>query len=184
MFNIVRNKKDIKLCYEVKTLEYPALCYDYMFGQGKDCTGLSKEEGKNICESMYFLGRAKNKEDCYKIPLENHKRVCLKMIDEDKSTGHLDSDNDGVSDGEELNYTTNPFNTDTDGDGLNDYEEIKNLGTNPIGADTDGDGLSDYEELKIYHTDVQKPDTDGDSWLDGEEVKAGYNPLGKGRMQE
>lgn len=177
-FDIVRNKKDISLCHEVRTLEYGPLCYGYMFAQGQDCSKV--KTGKEICQSMYILGDAKNKEDCNKIPLENYKKVCFAMVE--AGGKFIDSDGDGVYDGEELNYTTNPFNTDTDGDGLNDYEEIKNLGTNPTEADTDRDGLNDYEELKIYHTHVQKPDTDGDGWLDGEEVKAGYNPLGEERL--
>jgi len=178
-FDIIRNKKDISLCHEVRTLEYGPLCYGYMFAQGQDCSKV--ETGKEICQSMYILGDAKNKEDCNKIPLENYKKVCFAMIE--AGGKFIDSDGDGVYDGEELNYTTDPFNPDTDGDGLNDYEEIKNLGTNPIEADTDRDGLNDYEELKIYHTHVQKPDTDGDGYLDGEEVKNGYNPLGEGRIK-
>ncbi len=38
-------------------------------------------------------------------------------------------------------------NTDTDGDGLSDYDEIYIYGTSPYLADTDGDGISDYDEI-------------------------------------
>jgi hypothetical protein len=51
-------------------------------------------------------------------------------------------------------------------------------------TDSDGDGLTDIEELKIYGTDPQKADTDGDGFLDGDEVKNGYNPLGEGKLKK
>lgn len=50
-------------------------------------------------------------------------------------------------------------------------------------SDTDNDGLTDYEEKEIYFTDPNNPDTDGDGYLDGEEVKAGYNPKGEGKLK-
>ena len=95
-----------------------------------------------------------------------------------------DTDGDGLSDYEETYiYGTDPLNPDTDGDGLSDYEEVKIYGTDPLNPDTDGDGLSDYEEVKIYGTDPLNPDTDGDGYLDGEEVNNGYNPLGPGLLE-
>lgn len=72
---------------------------------------------------------------------------------------------------------------DSDGDGLSDEVE-RMLGTDPFNPDTDNDGLTDYEEVCIYGTDPLNPDTDGDGYLDGEEVEAGYNPLGPGRLLE
>jgi len=46
---------------------------------------------------------------------------------------NLDSDQDGLSDADELNvYGTNPLKSDTDGDGYLDGEEVKN-GYNPLG---------------------------------------------------
>ncbi|USZ67281.1 hypothetical protein NGM10_11125 [Halorussus salilacus] len=41
---------------------------------------------------------------------------------------------------------TDPYDADTDGDGLDDGEELE-LGTNPARADTDGDGIDDDAEL-------------------------------------
>lgn len=71
--------------------------------------------------------------------------------------------------------------TDSDNDGLSDEEEIA-LGTNPQAADTDSDGLSDRDEVRIYGTDPKNPDTDGDTFQDGEEVRGGYDPRGPGRL--
>ncbi len=70
---------------------------------------------------------------------------------------------------------------DSDNDGLTDAEE-KALGTDPFNPDTDGDGLFDGEEVKVYKTDPLNPDTDGDGFKDGAEVKAGYDPKGPGKL--
>lgn len=62
-------------------------------------------------------------------------------------TVNNDQDHDGISDVEERVRGTNPALTDTDGDGLDDYEETFKLETSPLLSDTDGDGISDYEEI-------------------------------------
>ncbi len=55
----------------------------------------------------------------------------------------IDSDGDGIPDArEKYIFKTNPNLADTDGDGINDGDEISN-GTDPLKADTDGDGLHD-----------------------------------------
>jgi len=43
-------------------------------------------------------------------------------------------------------------------------------------TDSDQDGLSDYEEINIYFTNPKNPDTDGDGYLDGTEIKYNYDP--------
>ncbi len=69
----------------------------------------------------------------------------------------IDSDGDGLSDGEEVQgfygFTSDPTKTDTDQDGLSDYHEaLGTLGyvTDPNLRDTDEDGLSDYLEY-VYN---------------------------------
>ena len=64
----------------------------------------------------------------------------------------LDSDCDGVLDVVEINNGTDPFDADTDDDGLTDGEEkwLNNNWTmmvDPLNFDTDGDGLGDGMEL-------------------------------------
>ena len=44
-------------------------------------------------------------------------------------------------------------------------------------TDTDGDGLKDYQELVVYNTDRESSDTDDDKMPDGWEVEYGLNPL-------
>ena len=58
-----------------------------------------------------------------------------------------DSDCDGLTDDEERILGTNPYNPDTDGDGLTDYQEVRIYFTNPLNPDTDGDGINDFEEI-------------------------------------
>ncbi|MDA9015453.1 hypothetical protein N9H69_02085, partial [Flavobacteriaceae bacterium] len=93
-----------------------------------------------------------------------------------------DDDNDGYPDLVEIEAGTDPLNKDDfpedlDGDGLSDIEEIE-LGTDPVNPDTDGDGINDYEDdfpLDVrYSVDSDKdgipdeidPDDDNDGVFD------------------
>ncbi|NHJ05059.1 MAG: hypothetical protein EAX90_09560 [Candidatus Heimdallarchaeota archaeon] len=107
-----------------------------------------------------------------------------------------DSDNDKLSDGEEVYgiycpynpyanatgyiVTNKPLQRDSDADGLSDGEEVKgilslnNLGanasgyvfTNPLSADSDGDGIRDYYEIYTWDTSPNAVDSDGDAMDD------------------
>lgn len=106
----------------------------------------------------------------------------LKNRDENKHKTdpyNPDTDGDGLKDGEEVFiHSTDPLNKDTDFDGLTDYQEIYTYRTNPLDPDTDKDGLLDGEEVNLYKTDPLNPDTDADGLKDGEEVnKHKTNPL-------
>jgi len=84
---------------------------------------------------------------------------------------NADSDADGLKDGEEIQkYNTDPLNDDSDNDDLKDGEEVKSHRTSPVKADTDDDGLNDFAEVVTYKTNPLKADTDGDSLNDSEEV--------------
>lgn len=87
-----------------------------------------------------------------------------------------DSDGDSLPDEEERDtYQTDPNDPDTDNDGLSDGREVE-LGTDPTSPDTDEDGLTDYEEVREYNTDPTAVDTDRDGVDDHAEVKAGTDP--------
>ena len=58
---------------------------------------------------------------------------------------------------------------DIDGDGLNFIEEDA-LGTDWHDSDTDGDGLSDGDEVNVYACNPLSVDTDGDGYRDDLEV--------------
>ncbi len=91
--------------------------------------------------------------------------------------GDPDSDGDFLNDGEEVNvHETDPNSADSDGDDLEDGEEIDTYDTDPLDADTDDDTLDDGAEVDLYNTDPNNPDSDGDGATDGEEVLYGTDP--------
>lgn len=84
-----------------------------------------------------------------------------------------DTDGDGVSDGDERAYLTNPRSPDTDGDQLSDYWELNYVYSDPTHQDSDGDGLMDGLEWWFFRTSPNLADTDGDQLLDGDEINLG-----------
>ncbi|NLD37277.1 MAG: hypothetical protein GX654_10455 [Desulfatiglans sp.] len=106
---------------------------------------------------------------------------------------HVDSDDDWLTDIEELQYGTDPQNPDSDYDGMGDYFEIKMSSPqqelNPLvfdspsqasadgfWPDTDFDGLTDCEEY-LKGTNRYMVDTDQDGIPDGIEFFMGTNAL-------
>ncbi|NOK08044.1 Ig-like domain-containing protein [Corallococcus exercitus] len=99
----------------------------------------------------------------------------------------VDADGDGVDNATELELGLDPFNADTDGDGLTDGIDglVDTDGDGLIDArdtDSDNDGLSDGEEdvnhdgiTQATETDRRQADTDADGLMDGVEVH-GQNP--------
>ncbi len=65
-----------------------------------------------------------------------------------KKTTATDQDFDGIPDSQEAKYKTSVTSSDTDEDGLTDYQEIFNFKTDPLKADTDGDGKTDGYEIR------------------------------------
>ncbi len=107
-----------------------------------------------------------------------------------------DSDNDWLPDGAEVYlYGSNPMNSDSDGDGVDDTYEFDTdydgmpdgvefqqglqgvAGGGIMNPDSDYDGLLDGDEFYIYGTDPSKLDTDGDGYSDGLEIALGLDPL-------
>ena len=64
-----------------------------------------------------------------------------------------DSDNDGLTNLQEFDHKTQPNNIDTDADGLSDGDEVNTYATLPLVVDTDNDGFSDGDEVNRYQTD-------------------------------
>ncbi len=79
----------------------------------------------------------------------------------------IDRDSDGLVDEDELTLGTNVDNPDTDGDGLNDGDEVHTYQTSPLAADTDGGGAADGFEVQwgfdplTAADDALDPDADG-----------------------
>ena len=84
----------------------------------------------------------------------------------------MTAETDGVT-------STNPLDSDTDNDGLNDSHEALTLLTDPTNADTDGDGINDGVEINGQYgspaqaSDPRNNNTDGDAFDDGDEDKNG-----------
>lgn len=92
-----------------------------------------------------------------------------------------DADSDGLNDGQEAIWGTDPHDPDTDKDGLKDGDEVLIYGSNPLEKDTDGDGLKDGIEVFYFRTNPIKESTDGDRYDDGQEL-LGHSPSGLGEM--
>jgi len=72
-------------------------------------------------------------------------------------------------------FTSLSCGGDYDGDGLADEDE-SGLGTDPFDADSDRDGLSDLDEIYVHYTNPRNSDTDGDGLDDYVEIHLGTNP--------
>lgn len=92
-----------------------------------------------------------------------------------------DFDSDRLSNREEFAYGLDPFKSDTDGDGLNDWYELRVTGTNPLLLDSDNNSVNDQNEDKDgdsldnlveqgYNTNPLSNDTDEDSLSDYREI--------------
>ncbi len=99
----------------------------------------------------------------------------------------LDADFDGLNDDVEEEIGTDPNNPDTDGDGIEDGQEVNVDGTDPLDdcdsiggtplpdTDCDNDGLTNAEENDLG-TDPFDADSDDDGLTDGEEVLVEDDP--------
>ncbi|MEI8352092.1 MAG: LamG-like jellyroll fold domain-containing protein, partial [bacterium] len=94
---------------------------------------------------------------------------------EDSSDASADPDFDGLASRDEYVQGTDPFDPDTDGDGLVDgHDGVLAIGLFPQGVDRNGDGYADGESDN--GCDPLNSDTDGDGLGDGAEVAAGLDP--------
>lgn len=82
-----------------------------------------------------------------------------------------DFDADGLVNGMEYQYNTDPFCSDTDEDTLSDGDEVNIYDTNPLVIDSDSDGLEDPDEI-YFNTDPNIVDTDGNGVSDGDEKRS------------
>lgn len=89
------------------------------------------------------------------------------FADIEEYQGTDDPDNDGVVNSIEYIYGSDPHESDTDGDGLSDFNEIYLCGTSPNFVDTDGDGVSDPDEIEFGLDPLDGTDAASDEDRDG-----------------
>lgn len=92
---------------------------------------------------------------------------------------NADSDSDGIPDGWEVSNSLDPLNdldalSDFDSDDLLNIAEYSN-DTDPNDPDSDDDNLSDGSEVNIYLTNPLDSDSDDDTITDDEEVVLGVD---------
>lgn len=92
----------------------------------------------------------------------------------DGTDAALDQDTDGLSNLEEYQQNTNPDDNDSDDDGLSDGDEVNTFGTLPLDTDSDDDGLTDGEEVNTTNTLPLNDDSDGDGIEDGVEAQLSF----------
>lgn len=99
--------------------------------------------------------------------------TCYVMSEEVLPVG-ADPDDDKLNNALETSFGVDPFNPDSDGDGIDDGIEVFRLGTHPKRRDSDGDGLIDGIEdadrngrISQGETNPMEWDTDRDGLCDG-----------------
>ncbi len=190
IWKIARERKSPEMCVDIADEENRTTCSDTLYARkaiDEDdvsvCNEVVNDELKENCigtiegplSTTNCAERGKSESFCQDLAMANQaiaaqdSSLCMQVIDEGER-GRC----------EEL---IAPTNTDADGDGLDEEEELIH-GSSDQRVDTDSDGLTDFQEVKTYKTDPANPDTDGDTYTDGSEVKNGYNPLGDGKLEE
>ena len=122
---------DMDLCLKVNVSEYQNLCFGYIvdYYGAYYCNNFDNKELKDKCLSVFFFNiasRLKNQSYCDQIPLQTYKRVCQIRMETPSDEWHkIDSDKDGLDDANELFVGTDPFDPDTDDDGIPDLYDLE-----------------------------------------------------------
>ena len=96
-----------------------------------------------------------------------------------------DSDDDGLNDGAEFNiHDSDPIDNDSDDDGLLDGAEVNSHSTDPNDSDSDNDTLSDFAEINSHGTNPNLADSDTDGFSDAVEIGAGSDPNDSGSVPD
>lgn len=149
----------------------------YLSKKEYEINDIADKDNDNVSDYLEaLLGLDKTKSDTDGDGISDYDEVVITKTDplkydsvkEGISDADIDSDNDGLTNIEEISYSTNPLMVDSDEDGLNDYDEIKIYLTDATLEDSDGDGLNDGDEI-ILGFNPNLPDTDGNGIIDSEE---------------
>lgn len=119
----------------------------------KEVAGCKEKKGDDLYNCLNNLFDIYDKkEDCSELIDEDSRIVCEELFDYKYAYSKYDRNLcDGVVDNQLNKYclmTIIDKSQDTDGDGLNDLDEINKYKTHYLLKDTDGDGISDGDEMK------------------------------------
>lgn len=99
-------------------------------------------------------------------------------VDAQSVPAQADTDKDALTNPTEVQLGTDLRDPDSDNDGVSDGTEVNTYGSDPTNPDSDGDGISDGDEVNTYGSSPTNPDSDGDGISDGDEVVNGTDPKG------
>jgi hypothetical protein len=188
-YAVAQSVSDKAICGRIADEKKKNVCQEFLdFRAGKNitkefCSAFKVPEVAESCYSQVF-SKFTDTKSCEGFP-EPHKQRCLDLVNTGLAVKGDGSGCDSVVDKDmksSCRMASASAPKDADKDGLSDTLEI-GYGLDPFKADTDGDGLNDSEEIEKYRTNPKKADTDGDGHTDGEEVKGGFNPLGEGKLK-
>ncbi|MFH1404503.1 MAG: hypothetical protein ABIH21_00195 [Patescibacteria group bacterium] len=124
-----KTEKDVNLCYQIVSKESQDLCVRGVMGpvNPSNCTlrGLSQTECGYL-QTTELAKQARDQSMCDKIEDIDYRDECYEVV------GISDKDKDGMNELMERKYGTSDDNKDSDGDGYDDYDEVK-AGYNPAG---------------------------------------------------
>lgn len=150
---------------------------------------VSDEKNEIIEAEVYYEINSGNEEEIIEVMPNNDTAVLLQNPNYiyNEEAMKVDTDGDGVPDVVENWYGLDSTQSDSDEDGLTDYEELNYTWTDPLSADTDrngvpdiesdvdGDGIKYIDEIS-FNTNPLSADTDGDNLTDYEEIYT-YNTI-------
>ena len=157
-------------------LAIPTNAPDRAYARYRDLTG-EDVDGRDACIGMQTFDGTWLHSWCLNTEGKVFENLALEFrFGENTDPLLADTDGDGLDDGDEIAIGTSPLRCDTDGDGLPDEWEVA-YGLDPLSAEGDNGAAGDpdddgFDNLGEYETgtDPNCADTDGDSLSDGSEV--------------
>jgi|AntRauTorckE6833_2_1112554.scaffolds.fasta_scaffold00174_3 hypothetical protein len=179
---IAINTSSLDLCQEIEDAEELNYCKSRVYHEIaiennniNNCSLIEDSFWHRACLNKIIVASAYDKDLCDEINDFGDSKECENTVLFQEA---IETNNCDLLEGEikteceaSLNINQDNEESDVEENSISDEEQLRN-------TDSDDDGLSDYDEINIHGTDPNNPDTDGDGYLDGVEVENGFDPLG------
>ena len=149
--------EDAVLALTITDEDPPSVCEDFHDGNARiNCLAarVIDEVLSGNCDAEYVTEALCSMGGQYRLAVEQQNPDLCEEITDSHLRSHCnavvspgDRDFDSLDADEEATLGTSDTNTDSDGDGLMDGEEVHQHGTDPANADTDGDSFDDKTEI-------------------------------------